>query len=65
MDSDRKTCVCGKYLFDKKSAQTSRNYLQKRGKAIMRIYQCDFEPYGWHVTRSTKYKYGKGYKDKK
>lgn len=43
-------CECGKVCFDKKSAQTKRNSLIRRGNARdLRIYQCDRSNY-WHLT---------------
>ncbi len=44
-------CTCGKIALDKKSAQTKRNWLLKKGSAKdLRIYQCDFSNC-WHLTK--------------
>lgn len=49
----KKICVCGKVCFDKRSAQTKKNWLVKKGREkFLRIYQCDQSNY-WHLT-STK-----------
>ena len=39
----------GKKRYDKKSAQTARNYLGRNGKKGLKIYQCD-NCNGWHLT---------------
>lgn len=50
----KKICVCGKVCFDKKSAQTKKNWLTKRGKEkFLRIYQCSQADY-WHLTSTKK-----------
>lgn len=45
-------CRCGKVLFDKKGALTKRNELERRGRIEkLYIYQCDYQPFGWHLTK--------------
>lgn len=45
-------CACGKVAMDKKTAQTKRNYLMKKGnQKELRIYQCPQEDC-WHLTSS-------------
>lgn len=45
---------CGKVRFDKKTAQSKKNYLEKLGKEkYLRIYPCPIcigQP--WHLTKS-------------
>lgn len=52
-DSRKPKCVCGKIGFDKKTAQSKRNYLEKgKGKykgRELRIYKCP-ESDLWHLT---------------
>lgn len=44
-------CSCGKVGFDKKTAQTKRNQLVKKGNAkALRIYPCP-ESDTWHLTK--------------
>lgn len=44
-------CSCGKVGFDKKTAQTKRNQLVKKGnERDLRIYQCP-ESDTWHLTK--------------
>lgn len=43
--------VCGKVIFDKKTAQTKKNFLERRGnERELRIYYCE-ECNGWHLTK--------------
>lgn len=45
------TCICGKVMFDKKGAQTKRNFMvEKEGVEELYIYQCNYSPYAWHLT---------------
>jgi len=44
--------VCGKVVFDKKTAQTKKNWLMTHGVADdLRIYPCK-RCAGWHLTSS-------------
>lgn len=50
----RERGVCGKVKFDKKSAQTKRNWLMKKGREdLLRIYHCEFCN-AWHLTHQEK-----------
>ncbi len=52
----KELCICGKVSFDKKTAQTKRNYLQDRGEEkVLRIYQCPSSGW-WHLTRKPNWK---------
>lgn len=42
--------TCGKSCFDKRSAQTKKNYLEKHHGKRLRIYQCDVCIGAWHLT---------------
>jgi len=56
----RETGGCGKICFDKKTAQTKKNWLEKKGRQkFLRIYQCDMCN-AWHLTKrlNFKQKYG-------
>ena len=45
-------CICGKIGFDKKTAQSKRNWLLKKGTIKeLRIYQCNQSDY-WHLTKA-------------
>ncbi len=50
---ERKTIgKCGKVCFDKKSAQTKKNWLEEKGKEKhLRIYACDQCDGFWHLTK--------------
>lgn len=43
---------CGKVCFDKKTAQTKKNYLEKHNGKRLRIYQCPLCDYAWHLTHT-------------
>lgn len=48
-------CKCGKVSFDKKTAQTKRNFLLNRGNdKVLRIYQCPDSDW-WHLTSKAKW----------
>ena len=42
-------CSTGKVRFDKKGAQTSKNFRMKREHTKLRIYNCP-ECNGWHLS---------------
>lgn len=44
---------CGKIKFDKRTAQTKRNALEREGRERLRIYSCD-ECDAWHLTSKIK-----------
>ena len=46
----KKRCACGKVCFDKKTAQTKKNFLENSGGEKLRIYQCDMSDW-YHLTR--------------
>ena len=53
---------CGKICFDKKGAQTKKNWLERRGnEKLLRIYPCSDCNGAWHLTKRLNYnqKYGK------
>ena len=46
---------CGKICFDKRSAETKRNLLEREGREKMRIYSCP-ECQAWHLTKINRYR---------
>lgn len=47
-------CVCGKIAFDKKSALTKKNSLERLGRERLEIYQCRRAD-TWHLTKLDRY----------
>lgn len=43
----------GKYIYDKKGAETALNILKKQGNGCLRLYHCDSCD-GWHLTHKDK-----------
>lgn len=61
INSKRPICQCGKVCFDKKTAQTKRNQLERMGgEKYLRVYQCPQSDY-WHLTKATNYRNNKKY----
>lgn len=49
-------CRCGKICFDKKTAQTKRNSLERMGlQRGLDIYPCPLGNH-WHLTRKDKFR---------
>lgn len=46
---------CGKVCFDKRTAETKRNTLEREGREKMRIYNCE-DCSAWHLSKINKYK---------
>lgn len=45
-------CRCGKVCFDKKGAQTKKNFLERIGnERSLRIYKCNKSNW-WHMTKT-------------
>lgn len=51
----KKRCICGKTCFDKKTAQTKKNQLEKIGiEKYLRIYECELCNW-WHLTKTRRH----------
>ena len=46
----------GKYIYDKKGAETALNSLKRQGKGCLRMYHCD-RCNGWHLTHKDEIEY--------
>jgi hypothetical protein len=52
----KQRCKCGKVAFDKKTAQTKKNFLLRLGnEKDLRIYQCPVSN-NWHITKKMKWR---------
>ena len=50
LDDDAFLSCLSKNAYDKKSAQSKRNYMLKQGHKRLRIYLCDYADH-WHLTK--------------
>ena len=51
----RSDCTTGKRQYEKRDAQTAKNFRSKKGVKGLRIYPCEFCDF-WHLTHQSDYR---------